>query len=319
MIQASQDFTSSLEFLASDFSADIRQMSGTMSSSDFNATWQYVEYELDLLYEKMRVLEDCLDYVKKTLDEDIKTRRSQLEEKMKTIENHAESYLNHSFVAKTVSFADRTGKAAIDRDGNYLPGVEIFDNAACLPTALIESYKNETCIRSGGYVPYRAQPKNLTEQKPYRSFYVLAQPADNGIIDTIKCVFIEPVNTSRINIEPIGCVIEELYVTTAGGVKKPVSPNRDFTDTRIISMEAKISCRQPRLCQFYQCTKLADESIADAGFGLLPDFCLEDAEAASRKISDQRLWDAYYQSLAAWQESCAVTNLKNKKVSVKGA
>ena len=301
MIQAAQDFASSIEFLSSDFSADIRQMAGTLSSADFNATWQYVEYELDLLYEKTRVLEDCIGYVKKTLNEDIQKRQAQLSEKMKTIEGHADSYLNHSFVAKSVSLTGGTG--GTDRDGSYLPAADVVCGQLCLPTALVQSYQNNTCVRSGERLPYRSAPEQLLLQEPYRSFYILGQPASDCVAETLRCTFAQPVTVSRITAKPINCYMTSLIVFTDSGKAIPVPPNQDFSPIAITAMEVRLLSDQPSLCQFLQVAVSPSKTdlLTEQAPQLTSTACIEDVELAGYIQQKSEQIESYYQQLTIWK------------------
>ena len=75
------------------------EISDIMSSNELNTSFNYIEQELNNLYDSIRMLEQLGNYTKEYVTQQIETKENQFKEYLKTIEDVADLYQDTNSVS----------------------------------------------------------------------------------------------------------------------------------------------------------------------------------------------------------------------------
>jgi hypothetical protein len=208
MIKTSSDYHAAIEFLTQESPADIGDINEKMNSGEVNAIFGGIEIQLDDLYERTRVLEDVQDYCREYVMKEIAEKRQKFEAILKVIEHNADSYQETTFVACEVPLID-SNEIVRDRDGSVLPISNIISGKVVMSGQEIEQTLFKSISKKQNYPHYRDSLDDLIAKRPYRAFYMLDNPVEDGLEEEItiffdgtrKCNFLD-IKTS--NCEVIG-------------------------------------------------------------------------------------------------------------------
>lgn len=99
------------------------EISDIMSSNELNTSFNYIEQELNNLYDSIRMLEQLGNYTKEYVTQQIETKENQFKEYLKTIEDVADLYQDTNSVSYLIQFL--ASKDTIrDRDGSIIPQMD---------------------------------------------------------------------------------------------------------------------------------------------------------------------------------------------------
>lgn len=222
------DFESKVENLIStdsNIKDNMEYQKKFMNSVAINSNFTKIEGDLNTLYERIRVLEELIDYarfyVSNEIDETIKDCRDLLNE----IENIND--LNFSdaknFVITNVPLTNNDSAQYTDRDGSPLKTCEVYNNVITLSGTIKDNVLIDTVsIRSTEQV-YESNPEALTNNESYRTFYLLDSIPNNGVTETITLSFNSPKNINSIKAKLANCKIS--------GIIYIHEDNTEFHDT----------------------------------------------------------------------------------------
>lgn len=222
------DFESKVENLIStdsNIKDNMEYQKKFMNSVAINSNFTKIEGDLNTLYERIRVLEELIDYarfyVSNEIDETIKDCRDLLNE----IENIND--LNFSdaknFVITNVPLTNNDSAQYTDRDGSPLKTCEVYNNVITLSGTIKDNVLIDTVsIRSTEQV-YESNPESLTNNESYRTFYLLDSIPNNGVTETITLSFNSPKNINSIKAKLANCKIS--------GIIYIHEDNTEFHDT----------------------------------------------------------------------------------------
>ena len=314
MLQASEDFEQSLEFLRSEFTADIREMKDVFSSRDYNDSWNYIEMELDLLYEKTRVLEDCLAYAQSAITSEIEQRRKKILAVANQIEQYAQSYVHPDYQAIPIVL-EKSGRLITDRDGAALAECETGKGLA-MPSAIASVCLPTGYVRQGEIEPYRCQPSQLAGQKAYRSYYAMPPQHGQPIRETLRCLFSAPQTINWVTAAPVGCEIESVVAIDETGKELPFAVNTACAAQRVKELQIHLVCRNYSRKKFLEAVRQKNELefVAQP-----PKASLEEQEQLLQKYRHQETAAAMLQKSVLWQKDCQAVEAANEQAYAREA
>lgn len=217
MIQTSGDFNSAIELLTTDVPVSIGDIGEKMSSAEFNLTFNDIEMQLISLYEKIRVLEDvqkyCREYVIKEVDE----KRQKFKDRLKIIEDNADSYRDKTFVACAVPFYN-SNETVRDRDGSVLPASVVVDRSVHMSGQVVEEAIFRTVSKVQELPHYRDSLQNIINGEPYRSLYVVNNPVSGGVEEELTIMFDSLHRCNYFGINLSNCeVVSAKYINESDG------------------------------------------------------------------------------------------------------
>ena len=132
------DFESRIEFLLKSYDEDIidniKKQEDFLDSEIANDNFSKIENYLNDMYEKVRVLEEVIDYAKIYVNNEIDTTITECRDLLNEIENMNDSIFNDSknFSIINVPLSNNNIEQYSDRDGSSLKMCEIYNNIISL-------------------------------------------------------------------------------------------------------------------------------------------------------------------------------------------
>ena len=268
MINASQDFNSALSYVTQDMDYTNAKLSSDMSSAAFNYTFLEIENNINILYEKIRLLEDIRDYTKDFVIRAVKERRTKLIENLKTIETLTdEIQSNNSMVS--VMVPDKEA-AVYDRDGSTVAQFE-YDNGDLVVPGFVLSVEDAVTVTSNGPVKATKVKKQDPVQGDYSSTDLVplssAEPFVSCTIPTgvnkshfdiyqgtesdtegfkvqYDITFSGKTRCNYIKLNPVNCKIIDIKIYDINNIMTQVNPEqRYFPLTRIVKVVVTVECK----------------------------------------------------------------------------
>lgn len=207
MIKTQAEYESALEYINTDLNMYDFELSEKMTSYEYNLYLQDIQYYLDVLYEKIRILEDLTNYLETYSEQKMNKLIQEIKEKEAKLTTNLDKYLSKKSMTYSIQWNIGNLDTIKDRDGSQLKKAVMDHNKALtldgyelgeitlnniVKETTIPSYSDNilTCLEDGTYLT----SYNLdTPQKIEELLYI---DADN--IDKIEDMVLEP----------IGCTIE---------------------------------------------------------------------------------------------------------------
>ncbi len=188
MIANETDLQNSLSSLQETLTLSPVDLSERMDASQMNSTEQDIYNTLNILYERIRVLEDIKDYMHTTILAAISEKKKKLNGILVNIEKNNDIYTSDKKQAVSVSYA-WSSNTVKDRDGTELPSLIHDNNTNLYPQGNI-AYQADILRISHECqdIPFTIE-KNETDGY-YRVKYLKTKPT--FVNDTVTILFKEP-------------------------------------------------------------------------------------------------------------------------------
>jgi hypothetical protein len=209
MLKTSTSFEESVNYMIKDLSISsddgIKYQTSTMDSSDFNTTMNVIESKINVLYEKTRLLDDIITYAKEYIKNTIYENSKEIKSIVNEIEDESDSIKNSSYISYDVPFTEGDG-SYIDRNGVELSHSVLSNGVLTSSKKSSVNIKFDSIQRISSTIPYRQNLDDLIKgTKPYRSFYFLDSPMEDGFSEEIKIKFQYPVTINYIDAITSNC------------------------------------------------------------------------------------------------------------------
>lgn len=196
------------------------EFSDTMLSEEANISFDYIESELNSLYNKIRLLEQLHNYTELYVKQQIEQKESQFKEYLKTIEDVSDLYQDTNSISYLVQFL--ASKDTIrDRDGSIIKQMDIINSSLEVPGNILAKASLNNIIHSSDINCYNNNYSNLLKEKSGASLYFSDNPIIGGILENIQITISNPQNFNYINIAPINATINNpktIYESTENNV-----------------------------------------------------------------------------------------------------
>jgi hypothetical protein len=224
--------------MTDEMNVDLIYQTTTFNSDNFNSTFDVIESRLNKLYEKTRVAEDVIKYVKEYLEQSIYSATKECRSILNSIEDNRDKLKTNMYISYDVTMLEGNGPYT-DRDNTQLPHCDINDNAITLSGKVFSEIPIKYLKRVKGYFPYKDSLDDLKEGKIYRAFYYLSGQVNGGLKEDIYIELTTPSVVNFIDAIPSGCQIENIrYINEVGGTEYI----NDFKS--IITKERKVKAIQ---------------------------------------------------------------------------
>ena len=203
MIRTSAQYKSAKEFIDKDLELYDYALSEKMTSHEYNLYLQDTQYCFNVLYEKLRTLEDIieyLDYYSSTKIEKIRREIAAKEAAMAQITNRLS---NNLAISRPVTWEANSLTEITDRDGSILPDASIKSDYS-ITSGFIDSNKQTilSVVKKSNLPCYKDNLDTCISDNYYMSFYDLDNPQkieeeleiELGAPDDFDCVEYEPIN-----------------------------------------------------------------------------------------------------------------------------
>lgn len=237
MIRTEAELKSADEFLNKDLDLYDYELSTRMDSAQYNLYMQDTEYYFDLLYEKLRVLEDKIEYLEYYSNNKITKLKDYIEQRSGLLEKMTDDYINKESTSVSVEWDARPSHKIKDRDGSNIPAAEKTFNYDLIPGGIkTPSQSIESISRLSDLVPYSNNVESCIQDKMYISFYSLDKP--QVINETLKIKIPAAENFNFINSEPVNCNVKYEGLDEDNNIILKISCNNFFKDNNSFNYEA---------------------------------------------------------------------------------
>lgn len=175
------------------------EISDTMMSDELNTSFNYIEQELNYLYDSIRMLEQLGNYTKEYVTQQIETKESQFKEYLKTIEDVADLYQDTNSVSYLIQFL--ASKDTIrDRDGSIIPQMNITNHHLEMPGTILAKANFNNITYTSDIDCYNNSYNNLLNDQPGVSIYFSDMSLMGGLIEDVSATISNPQLYNYINI-----------------------------------------------------------------------------------------------------------------------
>lgn len=205
----------------------------SLNKDNYNQSFELIEKDLNLLYEKVRILQDCMRYSDLQLKNEILQMVDECKTTAKVIEESRDIIKNSAYIKHNVEFANTINDSYLDRNNESITSVKIREGKLSVAENILSS---ETPTKAEMKSKYK---NNMLENnidtmllsKTYRSFYMFGGAINNKINEIITLKFHDPVTINfidymlsncsidKVSLKLIDDTIEDLKLDNAGKIK----------------------------------------------------------------------------------------------------
>lgn len=220
MIDTSKYIEDAIKFLNNqdieDLNYQFMYQTDYFNSQDYNYTLYNIENNLNILYEKARVLQDVIQYTREYVKQKVYEISDECHTILEAIEDNVDSLKQNNYININVPFLESTGSFT-DRDNKKLPKNAIYDGAITLSGTQKEKLKIKSIKQKNNFKPYRETLNNLIQEKEYRSFYMLDAPISDGLKEQITVEFDNEETINQLHIITSNCKASDIKYIDGNG------------------------------------------------------------------------------------------------------
>lgn len=189
-----------------------------LSSKNFNNTFNYIESSLNILYEKVRTLQDIIQYSNIFLINEINTNITECKTMLKEIEENRDIVKKNSYIKYNIPLIN-TVTSYVDRDGSNIDNSITSNNNIAINskinkniiTASLEvlQAKENNCVYSS--------KDSINNNLSYRSLYMFKNIQGDYLEEKIVIKLNEESSINRILIDSANCFIKNIEIKDING------------------------------------------------------------------------------------------------------
>lgn len=178
-----------------------------LNKDNFNKTFKAIENDLNLLYEKVRILQDCVKYSEMQLKNEISQMIDECTSTLKAIEEGRDVIKNNAYIKYCIPFLNSITESYVDRNSTPISPVSIVSGKLCTSNNKVNSF-------DPNIAEFKSKYKNnilennidtMIQEKSYRSFYVFNGIANNKVEEVITLKFSNPICMNYLNYTLSNC------------------------------------------------------------------------------------------------------------------
>lgn len=204
------DLDKNLEFLI-DTKVDLSKVedqSKTLDSSKYNKSFQSIEDSLNLLYEKIRTIQNTIDYANSFIKNEIDETITECKSLLSDIENNRDvmkdsAYINYN--VKLQSIFDTYS----DRNNTPIKGVEMHNGVITLNNNVIENIILNNASLESKHENYNIfnTLDDISTDNNYRTMYMFDRTQKDSVKEKLILHFSKVRTINKINFIPSNCII----------------------------------------------------------------------------------------------------------------
>lgn len=209
MIKTASEYNASKAFIDKDLELYDYELSERMVSGELNLFFQDTEYLFNVLYEKLRTLEDLTDYLEFYSDAKINNTRKYISEKELVLKGLASKLSESGAVSVPLTWETNPLVNASDRNGSELPTAELTsDYCVTSSSVLTHTQKPLTITKHTDTQCFSDNLKQCVQDDYYITEYNLDKPKE--ISEFIEIKIADPDGFDFFDYRPINCNVEYL-------------------------------------------------------------------------------------------------------------
>ena len=254
-------------------------LSEVMNADDYNTACQMIEYQLDILYEKIRLIQDIDEFVRYYAETKIAEKENKLRENLKIIEDAADLYHDNNSVAIMVPLVS-DGSAVRDRDGAVIPDMKTMDSSLSMDTNAIGEAAIASVSNNANVPCYSNNYADIVKGTGGSAVYLTKEHLENGVVDTITVEFAAATSVNFVQINAVNAKVENLRGILPNHAETALNTtNGYFQETELIGVRFDLTSATYEETSYYTDGLAYDSS---SSFGFYPD--INDHEDSGQTI-----------------------------------
>lgn len=194
-----------------------------LSSSEYNSNMSIIELRLNVLYQKIKYMQELVDYTKNYVISEIKNRNEEFKEKLKIISEVTDIYRDQSSVAQIV-YLTQCSEQITDRDGSVVKPMVISDKKLVPPGNTVSSLRINSIVNNSSAIKYSSNYENLKNGEAGSAIYLSDNIMAGGLDENVNIQFDEGSSINYIDIPVINGDIATYEITYTNDSKKEITP-----------------------------------------------------------------------------------------------
>lgn len=194
-----------------------------LSSSEYNSNMSIIELRLNVLYQKIKYMQELVDYTKNYVISEIKNRNEEFKEKLKIISEVTDIYRDQSSVAQIV-YLTQCSEQITDRDGSVVKPMIISDKKLVPPGNTVSSLRINSIVNNSSAIKYSSNYENLKNGEAGSAIYLSDNIMAGGLDENVNIQFDEGSSINYIDIPVINGDIATYEITYTNDSKKEITP-----------------------------------------------------------------------------------------------
>jgi hypothetical protein len=296
LIKNIDDINAALDYIREENQNFPKDFGDKMDADSYNLACQQIEYQLNVLYEKIRLIQDVDEFARTYAELKISEKEQKLRDNLKIIEDVVDLYHDDSAIAVMVPIQD-DGSVIHDRDGSVIPKMQISDGKLVMDTnvmgkatiAYINNSSESTCYNSS-YV-------NLVEGRQGTSTYLITDNLEEGVVETISIDFTRATPVNYLSIKPVNAIVRNVRGILTNHVELPLGVSDGyFAPQELIGIKFDLVCKDFEQTSFYTDAVSYDTSET---FGFYPDINTHMDNGETIKQMEKSILDSERKYLAS--------------------
>lgn len=194
-----------------------------LSSSEYNSNMSIIELRLNVLYQKIKYMQELVDYTKNYVISEIKNRNEEFKEKLKIISEVTDIYRDQNSVAQIV-YLTQCNEQITDRDGSIVKPMVISDKKLVPPGNTVSSLRINSVVNNSSAIKYSSNYENLKNGEAGSAIYLSDNIMAGGLDENVNIQFDEGSSINYIDIPVINGDIDTYEITYTNDSKKEITP-----------------------------------------------------------------------------------------------
>lgn len=191
---------------------DMANQNEYLNSDSINSNFKYIEESLDSLYEKIRVLEEAIDYAKVYINKEISSIFTECKNTLNEIEKMNDlNFLEvKNYRIINIPLVNNKVTQYMDRDGKVLKTCDIYNGIISLYGTIKNSVPIDNYSILSYQQVYERNNPNFNNGEYYRTHYIMDEVIENGVNEQFIINFKNPVNVNSIKVKLSNCQISKI-------------------------------------------------------------------------------------------------------------
>ncbi len=203
MIKTQDEYINACNFIDSDMELYDFQLSEKMSSYEYNLYLQDTEYFLNLLYEKIRTIEDLCDYLEQYAQTKINNTKQKISINNELLNEALTVYTNDKATVIVPEWNRDLSTCLMDRDGSILPVAE-FTGTELLSSSRKTNQIQQVIIKKNNITDAYS---NITSISQDSYFVGYQHTAYTPIEEIVYIILPADAEYNHVDIEPVNCTL----------------------------------------------------------------------------------------------------------------
>ena len=204
MIRTASEYESAKEYINRDMEFYDYALSEKMTSQEYNLYFQDTEYYFDVLYEKLREIEDIIDYLEYYGSAKIQNMKDEIKKQENILSRMVSEYNNENYISEAVVWNQNPVSELTDRDGQTIPAAEITKDYTVTSSGIRSNHqKIKSMTKTCNTECYSDNLNRYHDKNSYISMYRLDKPM--RVEEILEISISKPDDFTLFEFETVNC------------------------------------------------------------------------------------------------------------------